>query len=1040
MEDDRAAKFCVLSPDGSVAASGNDSGTVTIWETATFKKLGGGKAGSHLNHAAFSHDGATIATVGDDIALWDGRIGQRVRHVPAPASTRVAFSADDHALVCGEIGGFISLISLDGKPLARWLASRSNGGIRSLLVTPEGNRIIAAIDDGELRVFDNSFGGAWTLTLMLDADQSVMFGGVYVADAGPKACAAAGGQSAADQGVAIASSVRGRVSAWPLVAPDRFQDRLERAISISPDGLLCAGQVLGRVEVREVATSRTLRLLPQPRNCMATAFSPDGRHLYAGSDDGILRAFDVLRGEYEWSVQAHSAQVCSIDVTPDGSIVASAAGNGTTRVWNARTGALLRSLHHQGGYGTAVVFVPDADLTNPGVVADGPLRRKQRIVIGSGDGGVVYDWDVFSDAKPKRVYARGPIRGLTLSPDQKLLAVANVAQGADLFNLATLERAGFLGPIPSAIYKVCFIDIGVGPGTWALACGGRELRVFEMAPGRERLVLDSTFDDRATAATDTGTYGINTLAASGDGSIAIAKGTGRISFTLSRRYRELSLAPSPLRQADLYAEWGLWAWVRDLLERERVAGRQCPAALLARANWMCGDYDSARRGFDLAVGRHELSAWHGALCASVGDTPPTTAPLPAVSRPKDPLEQSPAAEPLPDGILAAAEVPALLSQMGKEVVVEGVVADSAWSRSGKVMNIRFASVEEGKNGLFSCIFLKDRATFDGAFSGNVASAFSGAHLRLAGTLVLYGGFDEAMKGTPQMILTNPAQVTIVEPRPAHSELPVPYSAAGRGLSEAESSLRQALRLGEEGKLAEAEPLFQEALARRRKLLGNEDRAMDEALGAFAQLLRKAGKLAEAEAVLREELEMEKKLSGNEHLFVVNSLLSLAELLREERKLAEAEVCDHEALAMRRKLLGSDDPVVASSLGQLASALLDQQRFAEAEPLARECVAIREQRLSDDWRTFNTRSVLGGSLLGQKKYAEAEPLLLSGYEGMKRRENKIPTLGRPRLKEALQRLVQLDEVTARPDQAAEWKTKLTEFDKTDVEKKAVTPKP
>jgi len=34
-------------------------------------------------------------------------------------------------------------------------------------------------------------------------------------------------------------------------------------------------------------------------------------------------------------------------------------------------------------------------------------------------------------------------------------------------------------------------------------------------------------------------------------------------------------------------------------------------------------------------------------------------------------------------------------------------------------------------------------------------------------------------------------------------------------------------------------------------------------------------------------------------------------------------------------------------------------------------------------------MLGGSLLGQKKYAEAEPLLLSGYEGMKQREVKIP---------------------------------------------------
>ena len=64
-------------------------------------------------------------------------------------------------------------------------------------------------------------------------------------------------------------------------------------------------------------------------------------------------------------------------------------------------------------------------------------------------------------------------------------------------------------------------------------------------------------------------------------------------------------------------------------------------------------------------------------------------------------------------------------------------------------------------------------------------------------------------------------------------------------------------------------------------------------------------------------------------------------------------------------------------------------------------------------------MLGGSLLGQKKYTEAEPLLVSGYEGMKQREDKIPA-NSIRLSEAAHRLVLLYEATGRPDQAAEWK--------------------
>src|ERR1019366_3663624 len=104
---------------------------------------------------------------------------------------------------------------------------------------------------------------------------------------------------------------------------------------------------------------------------------------------------------------------------------------------------------------------------------------------------------------------------------------------------------------------------------------------------------------------------------------------------------------------------------------------------------------------------------------------------------------------------------------------------------------------------------------------------------IRGTLVPYGGFDDSLKGGPELILSDPQQVTIVEQRPAHGQLPVPLSAAGRGMSEAENGFREAVRLREDSKFAEAEPLFREALAIRRKLLGNQDRAVDNALSALA---------------------------------------------------------------------------------------------------------------------------------------------------------------------------------------------------------------
>lgn len=137
----------------------------------------------------------------------------------------------------------------------------------------------------------------------------------------------------------------------------------------------------------------------------------------------------------------------------------------------------------------------------------------------------------------------------------------------------------------------------------------------------------------------------------------------------------------------------------------------------------------------------------------------------------------------------------------------------------------------------------------------------------------------------------------------------------------------------------------------------------------------------------------------------------------------------------------DAPEIIGALAELNKLLLVEEKFTEAEPLAHECLTLREKKMPDDWRTFNSRSVLGGSLLGQKKYAEAEPLLLSGYEGMKKRESQNPTDTKARRKETVQRLVQLYEATGQSDQAAEWKQKLEAFDQSaPATNSAVEPKP
>jgi serine/threonine protein kinase/Tfp pilus assembly protein PilF len=227
----------------------------------------------------------------------------------------------------------------------------------------------------------------------------------------------------------------------------------------------------------------------------------------------------------------------------------------------------------------------------------------------------------------------------------------------------------------------------------------------------------------------------------------------------------------------------------------------------------------------------------------------------------------------------------------------------------------------------------------------------------------------------------------------------------------------------QGKFAEAETLYRQALAIYENALGSEHPEVAGTLNNLAALLQQdETKLAEAETLYRQVLTLQKKRLGSQHPDVARSLSNLGGVLQAQGKLAEAETVFREALAMRRKLLGSEHPGVAILLGGLAEVLLAQGKFAEAEASARECLAVREKRVPESWEMFDARSLLGATLLGQKKYAEAEPLLTTAYKGMKEREDRIPADEKRRLKEALQRLVELYEATGKPEEAAKWRQK------------------
>ena len=137
------------------------------------------------------------------------------------------------------------------------------------------------------------------------------------------------------------------------------------------------------------------------------------------------------------------------------------------------------------------------------------------------------------------------------------------------------------------------------------------------------------------------------------------------------------------------------------------------------------------------------------------------------------------------------------------------------------------------------------------------------------------------------------------------------------------------------------------------------------------------------------------------------------------------------------ILGQD-PATADGEWRDRVGVVLQESEPEPGLSVRECLAMYQKIQPDDWVTFDSESLLGQALLEQRKFAEAEPRLVSGYEGMKQREDKIPPQDKPHIIKALERLVSLYEAWDQIEKARAWRKVLEQTEiarKPDISPKA-----
>ncbi len=177
-----------------------------------------------------------------------------------------------------------------------------------------------------------------------------------------------------------------------------------------------------------------------------------------------------------------------------------------------------------------------------------------------------------------------------------------------------------------------------------------------------------------------------------------------------------------------------------------------------------------------------------------------------------------------------------------------------------------------------------------------------------------------------------------------------------------------------GRYAEAEPLYQRALAILERALGPDHPDVATSLNNLAALYRDQGRYAEVEPLQQRALTIQEHALGPNHPNVATSLDSLAALYRIQGRYAEVEPLHDRALDIWERTLGPNHPNVATSLDNLAALYRTQGRTAEAEPLYQRALDIRERALgSDHPHVATSLNNLAALCRTQGRTAEAELL-------------------------------------------------------------------
>ncbi len=186
------------------------------------------------------------------------------------------------------------------------------------------------------------------------------------------------------------------------------------------------------------------------------------RIIFTGDD--VIQIFDIQTGNYDYTLEGHTAKILCLSISPDKQQLASSSYDQTIRIWDLTTGECLQVLDKHTDLVRSVCFHPNGKF----------------LLSGSDDRTIVL-WDLDLGAPIMTRFGQvNAVNDLALSPDGKYLVNTNDDETISLWDL---DRGKYLRALQGHRRRIWSVAISPNGKYLASASSDRTIKIWDFAAG-----------------------------------------------------------------------------------------------------------------------------------------------------------------------------------------------------------------------------------------------------------------------------------------------------------------------------------------------------------------------------------------------------------------------------------------------------------------------------------------------------------------------------------------------------------------------------